>query len=500
MAVLVRAHDWSATALGPTSSWPQSLETALGICLESISPVGICWGRELIALYNDAWQTLLGNRHPAALGSRAGEVFPEIWSALEPRVATTLASGQATEARNQRLRLERDGYAEDRWFDFTFNPIPDGAGGTGGVFVIAFEITDHVRAASELRISEQRFRTLAEATTNALYRVDATGTYLVEVYGGVIPPHPREAAPSSSWLVDYVHPDDREETLVGWQHALATGTPYRRELRARRADGSWGWVLSHAVPVRDEAGVVVEWIGSATDINERKRTEEALAADVCGLQQLRDQQRVLVGELQHRTRNLLAVVRAIASQTFAHRGDDDTLESFLERLSSLGRVQGLLSRAEGERVKLFDIVHAELQAHGDGYGSRLEIHGSDVRLSSHQVQTIALALHELLTNALKYGALKAPAGRLSVTWETWLAASGRPRLALMWRESGVAMPPAAPARRGHGRELIEEALRFSLRAETQLVFGSDGVWCRIELPLDVTSHSVLDTSRVQPHP
>ncbi len=194
-------------------------------------------------------------------------------------------------------------------------------------------------------------------------------------------------------------------------------------------------------------------------------------------------QRVLVAELQHRSRNLLAVVRAIASQTFARRDDDGMLEAFLARLGSLGRVEALLSRGEGERVKLLDVVHAELEPHGKWHRSRIEIHGPDVRLSSHQVQTVALALHELLTNALKYGALQTPTGRLSVTWETWLAGNGRPRLALTWRERGVAMPTGTPIRRGQGRDLIENALRFSLSAETQLVFGTDGVWCRIELPL-----------------
>jgi two-component system CheB/CheR fusion protein len=384
---------------------------------------------------------------------------------------------------------------EDRWFDLAINPIPGEADLTVGALVIACEITDHMRAVAALRTSEQRFRSIAEATTNSLYRVDATGTALVEVYGAVISPHSRDAAPSTTWSEDYVHPDDRVGNMAAWKRAMTTGTPYRNELRARRADGSWGWILSHAVPLRDEQGRVAEWIGSATDINERKCAQEALEADVDSLLRLQRQQKVLVSELQHRTRNLLAVVRAIASQTLVQDDDDHKLESFLERLSSLGRVQGLLSRAEGERVKLIDIVDAEIRACGDSFGSRLEIHGPDVNLSSYQVQTIALALHELLTNALKYGALAQPSGRLSLTWETWRGANGQPRLVLAWRESGVTIPPDAPARRGYGRELIEEALRFSLRAETQFVFHSDGVWCRIEMPLETAAYTALDPPR-----
>jgi two-component system, chemotaxis family, CheB/CheR fusion protein len=206
---------------------------------------------------------------------------------------------------------------------------------------------------------------------------------------------------------------------------------------------------------------------------------------------------VLVSELQHRTRNLLAVVRAIAAHSFAGQIADCALDGFFQRLSSLGRVQGLISRAEGERVKLADIVRAELEAYGHTARLRLEMHGPTVRLANHQVQVIALALHELVTNAVKYGALQAPEGKLSVTWETWLGAQGRQRLALLWRESGVTMPPHAGMRRGQGRELIENALRFSLHADTQLVFAEDGVWCRIELPVDRRGGDRLDPRQVE---
>lgn len=243
-----------------------------------------------------------------------------------------------------------------------------------------------------------------------------------------------------------------------------------------------------ASPIPNDHGEIGGVLVTGFEVTDHVRATEAL--------QFSEQRlRMLVAELQHRTRNLLAVVRVIAAQTFSHGGEDDSLQSFQERLGSLGRVQGLISRAEGERVKLLDIVRAELEAYDTGYGSRLEIHGPEVRLSSNQVQTVALALHELVTNAVKYGALKVPTGMLSVTWETWLGANGRPRLVLMWRESGVPMPPDAAARRGHGRELIENALRFSLRAETQLVFSADGVWCRIELPVDHSSPSALDPGR-----
>lgn len=248
-------------------------------------------------------------------------------------------------------------------------------------------------------------------------------------------------------------------------------------------------------PVHDPNGKVAGILVLGFDITDHIRTARALEDEMAELQRLQSQQRVL--ELQHRTRNLLAVVRAIAAHSFAGHVNGNALEGFFERLSSLGRVQGLISRAEGERVKLSDIVRAELEAYTHSTRSRLEVHGPTVRLASHQVQVIALALHELVTNAVKYGALQAPQGRLSVTWETWLCAQGRQRLALLWRESGVPMPPQASLRRGQGRELIENALRFSLQADTQLVFGEDGVWCRIELPVDRRGPDRLDPAQIE---
>jgi two-component system CheB/CheR fusion protein len=249
-------------------------------------------------------------------------------------------------------------------------------------------------------------------------------------------------------------------------------------------------------PIRDENGKVAGLMVLAYDITDHIRTTRALAEEMAELQRLQSQQRVLVSELQHRTRNLLAVVRAIATHSFTGHINGAALDGFFERLSSLGRVQGLISRAEGERVKLADIVRAELEAYAHTTRSRLEVHGPTVRLASHQVQVVALALHELVTNAVKYGALQAPEGRLSVTWETWLCAQGRQRLALLWRESGVKMPPQASIGRGQGRELIENALRFSLHADTQLVFGEDGVWCRIELPVDRRGADRLDPAQI----
>ena len=200
--------------------------------------------------------------------------------------------------------------------------------------------------------------------------------------------------------------------------------------------------------------------------------------DVTTLTRSEARQRVLIGELQHRTRNLLAVVQSLAQQTLGKGG---SLESFTARLAALGRVQSLIGGAVDDHIDLKDIVRLELQAIGASDG-KVSISGPPVPLGFELVQTFGLALHELATNALKHGALAKETGRLAISWTVRNNGRDSPVLVLDWQESGLSHL-ATPSRRGFGRDLIERALQFTLKAKTDLAFGDEGVSCRIELPL-----------------
>jgi two-component system CheB/CheR fusion protein len=207
--------------------------------------------------------------------------------------------------------------------------------------------------------------------------------------------------------------------------------------------------------------------------------------DVTGMVHAEERQDVLISELQHRTRNLLAVIQSIAQQTLA---DDPALETFATRLAALGRLQGLIGEANGNLIDLNDIVRLEFDALGVTDGDRLTVSGPAVPLSFRSVQTIALVLHELATNAIKYGALKDGEARLALNWDVRPAAAGGGALVIDWIESGLRTPPDA-SKTGFGRQLIEKALKFTLHANTELVFKTDGVTCHIEIPLpSVRSH------------
>ena len=155
MGALMRAMDWSETALGVVETWPQSLRTSVSICLSCAFPILIWWGPDLVMLYNDDYRPVLGQKHPRALGQPGRECWREIWDIIGPMLETVLSKGEATRAEDLLLLLESNGYPEERYFSFSYSPIHDERGGVGGVFTPVKETTERV-------IGERRLRTLRD--------------------------------------------------------------------------------------------------------------------------------------------------------------------------------------------------------------------------------------------------------------------------------------------------------------------------------------------------
>jgi two-component sensor histidine kinase len=215
-----------------------------------------------------------------------------------------------------------------------------------------------------------------------------------------------------------------------------------------------------------------EWVGSASDIHD--------------MRQLQERQGILVGELQHRTRNLLAVVRSIASQTASTVASLDEFQAaFDHRLGALSRVQGLLARAEDEAVTVESLLRMELDAVTEDW-SRIEIEGPRVLVDDGTLQTLTLVIHELSTNAARHGALSDPEGRIAIQW---FRRHGRKdeaagHLVIEWRETFSSRTPDPARPHGFGRQLIEEAIPYQLGASTRFVLEETGLHCVLSLPLD----------------
>lgn len=271
-----------------------------------------------------------------------------------------------------------------------------------------------------------------------------------------------------------MHPDDRAATEQELIAARDERRTYTAEFRVVHPDGKTLWCSALGCFFYDEDDRPYRMIGVMQDVTLRREWEQ--------------QQQVLVRELQHRTRNLIGVVRSVAEKTARNSATlDDFRPRFRDRLEALARVQGLLSRTDDvARVTFGELIRSELTAM-DGDLDRVRLHGPPgVILRSSTVQTLAMALHELATNAVKYGALAQPAGTLTIMWSvTSSEEDRRPVLHIDWREAGVAMPDAgAPASgSGQGRDLIEKALPYQLNTQTTYTLGPDGVHCTITLPV-----------------
>ncbi|WP_445658915.1 CheR family methyltransferase [Achromobacter sp. NCFB-sbj8-Ac1-l] len=187
--------------------------------------------------------------------------------------------------------------------------------------------------------------------------------------------------------------------------------------------------------------------------------------------------RILISELQHRTRNLLALVKNVARRTL---GEGEPFKRLDTRLAALDRVQGLLGESGNEKIEFGGMLRRELDAVGNEH--QITLAGPSVQVLPERIQTLALAIHELATNAVKYGALSHEAGHLDIAWRVQ-PQDGKDHLLIDWTETGLPTPPDA-TRRGYGRELIEHALAFTLRAKTALEFKQDGLVCRIDVPLE----------------
>jgi GAF domain-containing protein len=162
----IRDLDWSATPIGPREEWPRSLRTAVGILLHSQYPMFIWWGPERINIYNDAYIPVLGARHPDALGAAAPRIWAEIWDVVGPQSDIVFQEGRATWNESSLLVMERYGYAEETYFTFSYSPVPDDAGGVGGLFCACTEETGRVLGERRLRtLRELGERSLAEATS-----------------------------------------------------------------------------------------------------------------------------------------------------------------------------------------------------------------------------------------------------------------------------------------------------------------------------------------------
>jgi len=344
----------------------------------------------------------------------------------------------------------------------------------------AADLIDRNQAEAVLRANERFSRALVEGVPQLVWRADAEGQWTwASPQWTAFTGQAESDSHGLGWL-DPIHPNDRADVMAVWAEAGSRGE-FHSDYRIRNAQEQRdSWFQTRATPVRDDGGRIVEWLGTSTDVDD--------------IRQMQERQRVLVGELQHRVRNIMTITRNIAARSGERA---ESVEEYMQlvagRLMALARVQSLLTRDPGVRAGLRTIVRDEISAKASQDG-QFTIEGPDLALAPKTAEVLTLVVHELETNALKYGALAAPGGTIAVRWAT-SEREGTPWLTFEWIESGVPGTPHAigPRRRGFGSELVEGRVPYELGGKGAIDIRPEGAHCRLECPLG-SGASVLETS------
>lgn len=456
-----------------------------------------------------------------------------------------------------------------------------------GLIGVSTDITQRKQSEQAHRRSETRFRAAVEAMDGVLWTADASGARTGDETGWTKLTGQEGAEAAAQGWVRMVHPEDRAATLAGWRAAVEAGEPYQFEHRVRRGDGRWRLCTVRAVPVEDQSGQIVEWVGVHTDVTEERENQTRLAdalqqlslaldigeigvwsytpdgpalecdermrglfgvapdelldirrvkrlvfeedlprlsqqigdatragvgavfeaefrirradtgevrwitargqqvaqphaaqvrfigtsRDVTSRREREEQVRALLRELSHRTKNILAVIQAVARQTvLTSRDIGDFRPRFEARLQAMSRSLDLLVEHHWHGATLHEVIRAQL---GDEVG-HVSLDGPMLYLKPDAAQNLGLAMHELTTNAVNYGALSTQEGRVEVTWRV---EDGH--FHLSWREVG-GPPVTPPVTKGFGQTLMQ---RLALGGESELRFEREGVVWEMTAPL-----------------
>jgi signal transduction histidine kinase/FixJ family two-component response regulator len=256
LAQLIRSYDWTATSIGPPSTWPRSLRTATGLMLTSRQPIWIGWGHELLYLYNDPYKSIIGGKHPWALGKPASVVWSEIWQDISPMLSQAMGGSEGTYVESQLLVMERNGYPEETYYTFSYSPIPGDDGKPAGIFCANTDDTQRVIGERQLALLRELAATTADARTwqqacERSARALATDPHdlpFALIY--VIEPDGRSAALAAAAGIERDHPsvletlcldDDGPWPLskVAADHQPSVVTDLERSFQATFPSGAW---------------------------------------------------------------------------------------------------------------------------------------------------------------------------------------------------------------------------------------------------------------------
>ena len=360
----------------------------------------------------------------------------------------------------------------------TKSPVLNDDGSIAGVMIVSHDITTEAIARRRHHDSESRFRAAVEAVEGIMWTNDAEGQMRGPQVGwGTLTGQSENEYAGFGWS-KAVHPDDAQPTIDKWLDAVEGKRPFVFEHRVRRADGVWRRFAIRAIPVLDDEGEIREWVGVHTDVTEAREREEQIG--------------FLMRELSHRSKNALAVIQSLARQTGRTSRDvDEFLKRFEERVRGMAVSLDLLVARDWQGVSIGQLLKSQIGHYLGDDEHRLVAEGPDLLLTADATQNLGLALHELSTNAAKYGALSVASGLVKIKWRIIAAEGDEPALfEIKWRESG-GPKVNKPSRKGFGQEVVQRLVEKALSGEVKLVFHPDGLKWRLTVPAAQIMSSVV---------
>lgn len=474
MGLRIRSHPWAATPLGAPETWPQSLRSALSICLHSSFPTAIYWGPELRLLYNDAWAPIPAERHPWALGRPAAEVWHDIWKVIGPQFERVLLTGEGFSTYDQMLPMIRGGQRCDTYWNYSFTAIRGEDGSVVGVFNQGNETTAEVIARRQAEAEIERLGRMFQQAPGAVailrggahefeFVNDAYARLVGErefVGKTVVEALPEVNAQGFISLLDQVY--ESGEPVVG----RAVPVFLHRRSGEKPEQLFVDFVYQ---PLVDGSGQCSGIFVQATDVTEAHRFAEA--------------RQLLLEEMSHRVKNLFAVTSGIVAMTARSSVSVSQMAEALHgRLEALAKAHEMVrldlgtAREGSASSTLQALLEVTLKPYQES--DRITFEGPNVPLGEQAVARLALPIHELTTNAVKYGALSSSSGRLAVAW-----ALEDGLLKLRWIERLSNEMLVAPSSSGFGSKLTRTTIESQLGGSIDFAWQSDGLRVSVEIPV-----------------
>lgn len=361
------------------------------------------------------------------------------------------------------IRLRKNGEPVD--LAITVSPVRDAAGNVVAASKIARDIGDRKAVLARLEESERHFRLMADNIAQLAWIADSTGwiTWYNERwfdYTGTT------ISEMQGWGWKAVHhPDHLDRVVERVQHSWDTGEDWEDTFPLRGRDGKYRWFLSRAVPLRADDGSVLCWFGTNTDITEMREAEQRIE--------------LLLQEVNHRSKNMLAVIQSLVRRS--EPGRPDFIQRFEQRIRGIAANQDLLVSRAWSSVPVAQMIEAQLRFLND-MGAMVSRKGPDVLLKPSAAEALAMAMHEMATNAIKYGSLGVTAGKVEIRWSID-SEDGRDLFRMSWIEQGGPRPEV-PDHSGFGSRIIVDVPRSKLGAKVKVDFPPQGFTWHLECPLD----------------